>query len=111
MLARPQLSEALSFISKTDFPDRWPSLLPELVTKLRTPDMGVINGVLETASSIFERFRDSPDTDETRRVLKVALEGFAAPLTELFAGVDKKVRGGIGRMAGIHDGMPDCRGL
>lgn len=90
-LVQRQLSESLSFISKSDFPERWPTLLPELVAKLAAGDMVVINGVLETASSIFERFRDAPDTDDNRRVLKAALDGFAAPLTELFRNVDKKL--------------------
>jgi exportin-2 (importin alpha re-exporter) len=86
-----QLSEALSFISASDFPDRWPALLPELVAKLASGDMAVVSGVLETASSIFERFRDAPDTDDNRRVLRVALAGFAAPLTELVRGVDRQL--------------------
>lgn len=90
-LVQRQLSEALSYISKSDFPDRWPSLLPELVAKLASGDMAVVNGVLETACSIFERFRDAPDTDDNRRVLLVALAGFAAPLTELVRGADRQL--------------------
>jgi exportin-2 (importin alpha re-exporter) len=86
-----QLSEALSFVSKTDFPDAWPSLLPELVSKLGSGDVAVTNGVLDTAASVFSRFTDAADTDENRRVLTVALAGFAGPLTELFSSVDKRL--------------------
>ena len=55
--AQKQLSEALSIISNREFPDHWPTLLPELVAKLTsTDDLRVINGVLETANSIFKRY-------------------------------------------------------
>lgn len=36
---------------------RWPGLLPELVGRLKTDDLGVINGVAATANSIFKRYR------------------------------------------------------
>jgi exportin-2 (importin alpha re-exporter) len=51
-----QLSDAISIISKEDFPDKWPELLPALVPKLKCGDFHVINGVLRTAHSIFKRF-------------------------------------------------------
>ena len=53
-----QLSDALTIISKTDFPDRWPTLLPALVSKLGGPgmDLRVTNGVLEAANSVFKRY-------------------------------------------------------
>jgi hypothetical protein len=48
------LSEALSIISKADFPHQW-DLLPELVKTLNTDNFDVIKGVLTTANSIFYR--------------------------------------------------------
>lgn len=54
---RAQLSEALSLISAHDFPARWPSLLPHLVDKLASPDPQLVNGVLSTADSIYQRYR------------------------------------------------------
>lgn len=54
---RAQLSEALSIISQHDFPARWPSLLPHLVDKLGSADPAVVNGVLSTADSIYQRYR------------------------------------------------------
>lgn len=50
-----QLSDAISIISKEDFPEKWPELLPALVPKLKCGDFHVINGVLRTAHSIFKR--------------------------------------------------------
>ncbi len=52
---RAQLSEALTIISGHDFPARWKSLLPELCERLGSDDAAVVNGVLETANSIFKR--------------------------------------------------------
>jgi hypothetical protein len=55
--AQRQLSDALTIISHSDFPDEWPSLLPSLVGKLggAAMDLRVVNGVLEAANSIFKR--------------------------------------------------------
>ena len=52
---RAQLSEALTLISGHDFPGRWRSLLPELCERLVSDDPAAVNGVLETANSIFKR--------------------------------------------------------
>ena len=57
---RAQLSEALSIISAHDFPARWQGLLPHLIEKLSTDDMQLMNGVLTTADSIYQRYRRVP---------------------------------------------------
>jgi exportin-2 (importin alpha re-exporter) len=56
-LVQAQLSEALSIICSHDFPRQWPTLLGELVERLKTSDLKSINGVLATANSIFKRYR------------------------------------------------------
>jgi hypothetical protein len=40
--AQRQLSDALTYISQSDFPDKWPTLMPELVSKLASPDVKVL---------------------------------------------------------------------
>ena len=50
-----QLSDAISIIGREDFPDKWPDLIPEMVSKFETGDFHVINGVLRTAHSLFKR--------------------------------------------------------
>lgn len=91
-LVQRQISDALAHISKFDFPEKWPTLLPELVSELRgAADINVLNGVLETANAVFERFRNAYDTDEARYPLKVALDNFAGPLTEAFTKMDAQV--------------------
>lgn len=52
-----QLSEALTIISTHDFPDKWPGLLPDMVTKFSSRDLHIINGVLRSANAIMKRFR------------------------------------------------------
>ena len=54
---RSQLSEALTIIGTYDFPDKWPKLLPELIGHMEEGDPQKINGILETANSIFKRYR------------------------------------------------------
>ena len=54
---RSQLSEALTIIGRHDFPAKWMTLLPELLERLKTGDIVTVGGVLETANSIFKRYR------------------------------------------------------
>ena len=51
-----QFSDAISIIGREDFPDKWPTLLPEMVEKFNSGDFHIINGVLRTAHSIFKRY-------------------------------------------------------
>ena len=57
-LVRAQLSEGLSVISSYEFPAKWPTLLPELISRLEAGDAGTVHGVLETANSIYKRYRN-----------------------------------------------------
>ncbi|KAK9279305.1 hypothetical protein L1049_012984 [Liquidambar formosana] len=80
-----QLSEALAVIGKHDFPQSWPTLLPELVSNLRqASDYSSINGILGTANSIFKKFRFQYKTNDLLLDLKYCLDNFAAPLLEIF---------------------------
>jgi exportin-2 (importin alpha re-exporter) len=95
MLASPrnvqlQLSEALTIICSTDFPDKWQNLIPELVSKFQCGDQNVLNGVLQTASSIFKRYRNQYKSQELYRELKYVLDTFVGtsdgpkPFLDLF---------------------------
>lgn len=53
-----QLSDAISIIGREDFPQKWPDLLTEMVTRFRSGDFHIINGVLRTAHSLFKRQRN-----------------------------------------------------
>nr|CAB3233957.1 exportin-2 [Phallusia mammillata] len=79
-----QLSEAISIIGREDFPDKWPSLIPEVVSKFADSDFHIINGVLQTAHSLFKRYRHEFRSDKLWQEIKYVLDGFADPLTKLF---------------------------
>lgn len=50
-----QLSDVVNIISEHDFPEKWPTLIKEIVSKFSTNDFKVVHGVLFTAHSIFKR--------------------------------------------------------
>lgn len=79
-----QLSEAISIIGREDFPNKWPNLMGEMVERFASGDFHVINGVLLTAHSIFQRYRYEFKSQELWQEIKLVLGGFAKPLTELF---------------------------
>uniref|UniRef100_A0A3Q2XII4 Exportin-2 n=1 Tax=Hippocampus comes TaxID=109280 RepID=A0A3Q2XII4_HIPCM len=79
-----QLSDAISIIGREDFPQKWPDLLTEMVTRFRSGDFHIINGVLRTAHSLFKRYRHEFKSNELWLEIKLVLETFALPLTELF---------------------------
>uniref|UniRef100_A0A3B3Z2F0 Exportin-2 n=1 Tax=Poecilia mexicana TaxID=48701 RepID=A0A3B3Z2F0_9TELE len=79
-----QLSDAISIIGREDFPQKWPDLLTEMVTRFRSGDFHVINGVLRTAHSLFKRYRHEFKSNELWTEIKLVLDTFALPLTELF---------------------------
>lgn len=71
-LVRAQLSEALTIISSFDFPKEWPTLLPQLIEKLRIEDESVLNGVLSTADAIYQRYRGQFMSDELNDELQIS---------------------------------------
>lgn len=78
-----QLSDAVSIIGKYDFPEKWPELINEMVAKFGTGDFNIINGVLQTAHSIFKRYRFEFKSQKLWEEIKLVLDTFAKPLTEL----------------------------
>ncbi|ERN11678.1 exportin-2 [Amborella trichopoda] len=93
-LIQSQLSEALAIISEHDFPKSWQTLLPELVSTLRqATDYSVINGILRTSNSIFKKFRFQYKTNDLLLDLKYCLDGFAAPLLEIFLKTGQLIAG------------------
>uniref|UniRef100_A0A8C8LWG6 Exportin-2 n=1 Tax=Oncorhynchus tshawytscha TaxID=74940 RepID=A0A8C8LWG6_ONCTS len=79
-----QLSDAISIIGREDFPMKWPDLLTEMVTRFQSGDFHIINGVLRTAHSLFKRYRHEFKSNELWLEIKLVLDTFASPLTELF---------------------------
>ena len=79
-----QCSEAISLIAAIDFPKQWDNLLPELIQKFASPDPHIVCGVLETANSIFKKFRFAHRTDALYIDLAYVLDKIQAPLLVLF---------------------------
>ncbi|XP_058058317.1 exportin-2 [Anopheles bellator] len=78
-----QLTDAVSIIGKYDFPLKWPQLIDEMIEKFATGDFHVINGVLQTAHSLFKRYRYEFKSQTLWEEIKFVLDKMAKPLTDL----------------------------
>ena len=56
-MVQRQISDAISIIGKKDFPNDWTGLLAELSAQLNSTDFRAINGALQTAHSLFKKYR------------------------------------------------------
>ncbi|KAL5250460.1 hypothetical protein ACHWQZ_G016253 [Mnemiopsis leidyi] len=79
-----QLSDSITIIGAEDFPENWPNLISGMVEKMKTKNFNVINGVLQTAHSLFKRYRYEMRSDELFTEIKFVIENFGEPLTVLF---------------------------
>ena len=81
-----QLSQVLALISKSDFPQQWETLLPDLTAQVTRADVShdVKMGCLSTLHSIFFRYRHEYKSEALWTEVKYVLDMFAAPLTALF---------------------------
>ena len=86
-----QLSEAVTIIADNDFPHQWNNLLQDLISKLSVVDLKVNVGVLQTAHSIFKRWRHQFRSDTLFTEIKFVLEQFAAPYLAFFKAIDQLV--------------------
>lgn len=51
-----QLSQSLALICQSDFPEKWPNLLPEMMNQLKSSnDQNILTGILASLHSIFHR--------------------------------------------------------
>lgn len=78
-----QLSESVSYVGKYDFPQKWPQLIEEIVEKFKTGNFNFINGVLQTAHSLFKRYRHEFKSQKLWEEIKYVLDRICQPITEL----------------------------
>lgn len=78
-----QLSDAIQIIGKYDFPKKWPQLITDMVEKFSTGDFNVVNGILQTAHSLFKRYRFEFKSQALWEEIKFVLEKICDPLTNL----------------------------
>ena len=88
-----QLAEGVTLIAKQDFPANWTGLLGQLVSKLNSQDINVVNGVMMTANSIMKRFRHQLKSDELYAELIVCLKEFHVPLLTTFQQNWEQIKG------------------
>ncbi|CAG8606090.1 18357_t:CDS:10 [Acaulospora morrowiae] len=86
-----QLGEAVTVIASNDFPMQWQSLIQQLVSKLDPEDYIRNNGVLQTAHSIFKRWRHEFRSDPLFAEINFVLEQFCSPFFRLLQNTDAKI--------------------
>ena len=91
-LIQALLSESISLIAESDYPDHWTNLLPELVNQFNSPDLMTVIGVLKTANSICKSFRYVQRSDSLYRILKYTLDIIQGPLLALFVSVGQAIQ-------------------
>lgn len=94
-----QIGEAISIIADSDFPDKWPNLIDDLVNKLSEDDMVNNKGVLTVAHSIFKRWRPLFRSDELFLEIKLVLSKFSVPFLNLLKKVDEKIQSNLNNKA------------
>ncbi|CCH46767.1 Exportin-2 [Wickerhamomyces ciferrii] len=86
-----QIGEAISIIADSDFPERWPTLIDDLVNKLSQDDMITNYGVLTVAHSIFKRWRPLFRSDALFLEIQLVLDKFSVPFLNLLKKVDLEI--------------------
>ena len=97
-IVRAQLAEALALIGATDFPGRWPELLPDLITRLETGPPHAVHGVLETANAIYKRYRGTFMTPSLSAELDYS-QALVRPLLAALEGALDRARGAAAVLA------------
>jgi hypothetical protein len=81
---RLQLADCVALIANKDFPERWPTLIDELVSGLALPPGSpALSAVLHTAHSIFRRWRAAFRSNELYTQIIFVLDRFASPFLDL----------------------------
>ncbi|KDQ12400.1 hypothetical protein BOTBODRAFT_34372 [Botryobasidium botryosum FD-172 SS1] len=83
-LIRIQVGEAVATVAEFDFPQQWPELVDQLVSSLSESDYSINIGVLETAHSIFGRWRSQIRTDDLYTTINYVLSRFQDQFLALF---------------------------
>ncbi|KIJ25285.1 hypothetical protein M422DRAFT_273745, partial [Sphaerobolus stellatus SS14] len=81
---RAQIAESVAVVAELDFPEKWPELVDQLVGSLSPTDYAVSLGVLETAHSIFYRWRSAIRSDDLYTVINYVLSRFMEPFVAFF---------------------------
>ncbi|CAI8506475.1 unnamed protein product [Hanseniaspora opuntiae] len=91
-ILKSQIGEAISIIAESDFPEFWPNLINELVTKLSLTDFEKNIGVLTVAHEVFKRWRHLARSDELFLEILKVLGEFQEVFMKLFLEVDQQIQ-------------------
>ncbi|TDL23186.1 Cse1-domain-containing protein [Rickenella mellea] len=83
---RAQMAETVSIIAQFDFPERWTDLMDQMVASL-SPDLAAYPtnlSVLESAHSIFGRWRSEIRSDALYSTINFVLSRFVEPFMQIF---------------------------
>ncbi|KAJ2909179.1 importin-alpha export receptor, partial [Coemansia aciculifera] len=83
--------EAVSIIAKNDFPDQWPELISDLVSKLSATDYHVNNGILQTAHTVFKGWRSEFRSNSLYTTINYVLSQFTEAYMQVFVTTDKLI--------------------
>ncbi|WBW72905.1 karyopherin/importin beta family nuclear export signal receptor Kap109 [Schizosaccharomyces osmophilus] len=97
-----QLGEVVGYIANFDFPDRWDSLLPDLISRLSPVDLNVNISVLSTAHAIFKRWRPLFRSDALFLEIKYVLDRFCEPFLALFKQTNALLASGPQNVASLN---------
>ncbi|CAK0906636.1 unnamed protein product [Prorocentrum cordatum] len=87
-----QLSAGLEEISLTDYPGEWQSLLPEMVQHLKaSQDINVLKGAMQTAHTVFLKFRSQCRSDAVLKEIKYTVLGFQETHLAVFKAACERV--------------------
>ncbi|KNE72634.1 hypothetical protein AMAG_16397 [Allomyces macrogynus ATCC 38327] len=100
MIAAPprlqlQISDAVTIMANADFPGNWPTLITDLVSKLTPDNYHVNNGVLQTAHSIFKKWRHQYSSNAVIEEIKLVIDTFYETYERLFLDADARLTAAI----------------
>ncbi|GES89790.1 importin-alpha export receptor [Rhizophagus clarus] len=83
-----QLSESVTLIAENDFPEQWPNLITQLTSKFSSGDFARNNAVLQTAHSIFKKYKSEFRTDPLYNEINFVLDQFVPHYWQLLQATD-----------------------
>mmetsp|Transcript_55561 Transcript_55561/g.157796 ORF Transcript_55561/g.157796 Transcript_55561/m.157796 type:complete len:967 (-) Transcript_55561:328-3228(-) len=90
-----QLAAGLEEVSLVDYPEEWQSLLPEMVQHLKTSqDMSVLRGTMQTANTVFLKYRRQGRSETVLKEIKYTVLGFQETHLAVFKAACQRTLGG-----------------
>ena len=102
-----QLGEAISIIAKSDYYERWDTLVDDLVSRLSGDNIVVNIGVLQVAHSVFSTWRPLFRSDELYTEINYTLDKFCGPYLLAFQNVDNYIESHRSDKAALKDAFTE----